>query len=88
MAILPQPPNICCHSNTAADALGTTTTAPVPPPLQADLSGLPVMEYPLLHFARIRFPAAVDLPETTAANDSVNAEVVHGELEGARRRWG
>lgn len=35
-----------------------------------------------LHFSRVRFPAAVDLPEAAAADDSVNAEIVHGELEG------
>lgn len=35
-----------------------------------------------LHFARVRFPAAVNLPEATTADDSVNAEIVHGELEG------
>ena len=34
-----------------------------------------------VHFARVRFPAAVHLAEPAASDDSVHAEVVHGQLE-------
>lgn len=33
-----------------------------------------------VHFASVGLPAAIDLTETAAANDSVNAEIVHSQL--------
>lgn len=76
MKIFPQPPDTCDHSN----ATGTPQHPKTPGgPLRA-------RAFPL-HFARVRFPAAVDLPEAAAADDSVNAEVVHGELEGWGGEW-
>lgn len=39
-----------------------------------------------LHFACVRFPAAVDLPKATAADDAMNTEVVHCELKWIRKR--
>lgn len=39
-----------------------------------------------LHFACVRFPAAVDLPKATAADDAMHTEVIHGELKRIRKR--
>lgn len=63
-----------------------TATPPHPPPRPS--RGTTATPCPPLHFARVRFPAAVHLPEAATADDAVNAEVVHGELERARKRPG
>lgn len=34
-----------------------------------------------VHFARVGLPAAVDLTKSTTTDDSVNAEIVHGQLQ-------
>jgi hypothetical protein len=38
-----------------------------------------------VHFASVGLPAAIDLTETAAANDSVNAEIVHSQLRHKKR---
>lgn len=67
----PLPPNRCHHSSTAG----------IPQPPKIPGGSLCARAFPL-HFSCVRFPAAVDLPEAATADDSVNAKVVHGELEG------
>jgi hypothetical protein len=39
-----------------------------------------------VHFASVGLPAAIDLTETAAANDSVNAEIVHSQLRHTQKR--
>lgn len=39
-----------------------------------------------VHFASVGLPAAIDLTETAAANDSVNAEIVHSQLRHKKKR--
>ena len=40
-----------------------------------------------IHFPCVSFPAPVNLAKTAPANNSVHAEVIHGELKFLNRKW-